>query len=82
MCQALDLDRRNVDAWVARGAAYANQHAFPKAVSDFQTALGVSSILKQLSTLCRVLALMSLAAALQHANLVLQSHSRCWLYQS
>jgi len=41
VCQALDLDRRNVDAWVARGAAYANQHAFPKAVSDFQTALGV-----------------------------------------
>ncbi len=41
MCQALDLDRRNVDGWVARGAAYANQHAFPKAVSDFQTALGV-----------------------------------------
>lgn len=39
--QALDLDRRNVDAWVARGAAYANQHAFPKAISDFQTALGV-----------------------------------------
>ena len=40
MAQALDLDRRNVDAWVARGAAYANQHAFPKAISDFQTALG------------------------------------------
>ena len=82
MCQALDLDRRNVDAWVARGAAYANQHAFPKAVSDFQTALGVSNIMQQLSTLCRVFALVSLAAALQHADLVLQSHSRCWLYQS
>lgn len=40
MMQALELDRRNVDAWVARGAAYANQHAFPKAISDFQTALG------------------------------------------
>ena len=79
MCQALDLDRRNVDAWVARGAAYANQHAFPKAVSDFQTALGVSNIMQQLSTLCRVLALVSLAAALQHADLL---HSRCWLYQS
>lgn len=39
--QALELDRRNVDAWVARGAAYANQHAFPKAISHFQTALGV-----------------------------------------
>ncbi|DBB03932.1 TPA: hypothetical protein ACH3X1_013012 [Trebouxia sp. C0004] len=39
--KALDLDRRNVDAWVARGAAYANQHAFPKAVSDFQTALEI-----------------------------------------
>ena len=63
MCQALDLDRRNVDAWVARGAAYANQHAFPKAVSDFQTALGVSSIMTQLSTLCSVPAFVSLAAA-------------------
>ena len=41
LMQALELDRRNVDAWVARGAAYANQHAFPKAISDFQTALGV-----------------------------------------
>lgn len=39
--KALDLDRRNVDAWVARGAAYANQHAFPKAVADFQTALEI-----------------------------------------
>lgn len=38
--QALDLNRRNVDAWVARGAAYANQHAFPRAISDLQTALG------------------------------------------
>ena len=27
---------------MARGAAYADQHAFPKAVSDFQTALGDS----------------------------------------
>ncbi len=82
MCQALDLDRRNVDAWVARGAAYANQHAFPKAVSDFQTALGVLNFLRQLSTLCRVFALVSLAAALQHAKLMLQSHSRYWLYHS
>ncbi|KAL3139727.1 hypothetical protein ABBQ38_004032 [Trebouxia sp. C0009 RCD-2024] len=39
--KALELDRRNVDAWVARGAAYANQHAFPKAISDFQTALEI-----------------------------------------
>ncbi|KAA6424453.1 MAG: hypothetical protein FRX49_05665 [Trebouxia sp. A1-2] len=39
--KALDLDRRNVDAWVARGAAYANQRAFPRAVSDFQTALEI-----------------------------------------
>ncbi len=82
MCQALDLDRQNVDAWVARGAAYANQHAFPKAVSDFQTALGVSNIMRQLSTLCRVPAFVSLAAALQHEHLVLQSHCRCWLYHS
>ena len=43
--QALDLNRRNVDAWVARGAAYANQHAFPRAVSDLQTALGQSGML-------------------------------------
>lgn len=42
--QALDLNRRNVDAWVARGAAYANQHAFPRAVSDLQTALGQSGM--------------------------------------
>lgn len=42
--QALDLNRRNVDAWVARGAAYANQHAFPKAISDLQTALGKACI--------------------------------------
>lgn len=79
MCQALDLDRRNVDAWVARGAAYANQHAFPKAVSDFQTALGVSNIMRQLSTLYRV---PDFAAALQHEHLVLQSHCRYWLYHS
>ncbi|KAK9823237.1 hypothetical protein WJX72_001267 [[Myrmecia] bisecta] len=37
--QALDLDRRNVDAWVARGAAHANSHAYQKAAQDFETAL-------------------------------------------
>ncbi len=80
MCQALDLDRRNVDAWVARGAAYANQHAFPKAVSDFQTALGVSNIIRQLSILYRVPAFVCFAAALQHEHIVLQFHCKYWLY--
>lgn len=50
--QALELDRRNVDAWVARGAAYANQHAFPKAISDFQTALGMLFSLLATNTCC------------------------------
>ncbi len=37
--QALDLDRNLVDAWVARGAAFANVGRFQEAISDFETAL-------------------------------------------
>ncbi|CAL5227418.1 g10378 [Coccomyxa viridis] len=37
--RALELDRRNVDAHVARGAAFANQRNFARAVADFETAL-------------------------------------------
>jgi len=40
--RALDLDRRNVDAWVARGAAHANQHKLQQAAHDFETALGAA----------------------------------------
>jgi Tfp pilus assembly protein PilF len=38
--RALELDRRNVDAWVARGAAHANDRNFQQATQDFETALG------------------------------------------
>ena len=38
--RALELDRRNVDAWVARGAAYANQRHYQRAAADFEAALG------------------------------------------
>ena len=38
--RALELDRRNVDAWVARGAAHANDQNFQQAAQDFKTALG------------------------------------------
>ncbi len=38
--RALDLNRRNVDAYVARGAAYANISQFTKAIADFDTAIG------------------------------------------
>ena len=40
--KALELDRRNVDAWVARGAAHANKHLFDKAIADFETALSAA----------------------------------------
>ncbi len=43
--QALDLDRRNSDAWVAAGAAHANRGEFPQAVSHFRTALGAPQLL-------------------------------------
>ena len=42
--QALDLDRRNSDAWVAAGAAHANRGEFPQAVSHFRTALGIPQL--------------------------------------
>lgn len=42
--RALELDRRNADAWVARGAAHANQKLYQKATSDFETALGENFI--------------------------------------
>ena len=38
--RALELNRRNVDAYVARGAAFANQRDFSRAVADFETAMG------------------------------------------
>ncbi len=38
--RALELDSRNVDAWVARGAAHANDQSFHQAAQDFETALG------------------------------------------
>lgn len=38
--RALELDSRNVDAWVARGAAHANDRSFHQAAQDFETALG------------------------------------------
>lgn len=38
--RALQLDANNVDAYVARGAASANQRHFSRAVADFETALG------------------------------------------
>ncbi|BDA40936.1 probable tetratricopeptide repeat protein 14 [Coccomyxa sp. Obi] len=37
--RALELDSRNVDAWVARGAAHANDRSFHQAAQDFETAL-------------------------------------------
>ncbi|KAK9813381.1 hypothetical protein WJX73_004293 [Symbiochloris irregularis] len=37
--KALELNRNNVDAWVARGAANANLLKFDKAINDFQQAL-------------------------------------------
>ena len=40
--RALQLDRNNVDAYVARGAAFANQRDFSRAVADFETALGAN----------------------------------------
>ncbi|KAK9916720.1 hypothetical protein WJX75_006234 [Coccomyxa subellipsoidea] len=39
--RALELDRRNVDAWVARGAAHANDRNFQQAAQDFETALEI-----------------------------------------
>ena len=41
--RALELDRRNVDAHVARGAAFANQRDFARAIADFEAALGLSA---------------------------------------
>ena len=38
--RALDLDPRNADAWVARGAAFANQQQLGRAAEDFTMALG------------------------------------------
>lgn len=39
--QALELNARNVDALVARGAAFANQSRFQEAVNDFERALEI-----------------------------------------
>ena len=45
--RALELDRRNVDAHVARGAAFANQRDFARAIADFEAALGQHSPCKR-----------------------------------
>jgi hypothetical protein len=42
--QALELDRRNVDAYVARGAALANQKQWQEAMAALNVALGRCSI--------------------------------------
>lgn len=39
MNNALNIDPRNVEGLVARGALYANNGSFKKAVEDFETAL-------------------------------------------
>lgn len=40
--KALNVDPRNVEGLVARGALYANSGSFQKAVDDFDTALKVN----------------------------------------
>lgn len=40
--KALTIDPRNVEGLVARGALYANNGSFKKAVDDFETALKIS----------------------------------------
>ncbi len=49
--QALELDRRNVDAHVARGAALANQKQWPQAIAALETALGEMPLSKAVHTL-------------------------------
>lgn len=41
--KALNIDPRNVEGLVARGALYANNGSFKKAVEDFETALKINS---------------------------------------
>lgn len=41
--KALNIDPRNVEGLVARGALYANKGSFVKAVEDFETALKLNS---------------------------------------
>ena len=48
--RALQLDRNNVDAYVARGAAFANLRDFSGAVADFETALGATKRAVQIRT--------------------------------
>ena len=40
--EALDLDASCVDAWVARGAAYANQGNLKQALENFDRAIGAT----------------------------------------
>jgi len=49
--QALELDRRNVDAHVARGAALANQKQWPQAIAALETALGEMPLSNAVHTL-------------------------------
>ena len=50
--RALDLDPRNADAWVARGAAFANQQQFGRAAEDFSMALGALPLQNSIRHLC------------------------------
>ncbi len=44
--QALDLDSKNCDAFVARGAALANKRDFESAAHDLKSALGADEVNK------------------------------------
>ncbi|XP_063428774.1 serine/arginine repetitive matrix protein 2-like [Mytilus trossulus] len=42
--KALDIDKTNVEALVARGALYANNESFNRAIDDFEAALKINSL--------------------------------------
>ncbi|VDH99328.1 Hypothetical predicted protein, partial [Mytilus galloprovincialis] len=42
--KALDIDKKNVEALVARGALYANNESFTRAIDDFEAALKINSV--------------------------------------
>ncbi|XP_052104523.1 tetratricopeptide repeat protein 14-like isoform X2 [Mytilus californianus] len=42
--KALDIDKTNVEALVARGALYANNESFNRAIDDFEDALKINSV--------------------------------------
>lgn len=75
--QALELDRRNVDAWVARGAAHANKHLFDKAVADIETALGKAFLLLAASSkACRRTEIFSRTIACDGVRIALCTSSK------